>query len=244
MIVVTSWDDGYPADMKVAELLDRHGLAGTFFVPIENSEGRPVMEKNALRVLDKRFEVGSHTHNHVRLNVFENKRIDEEISRGKMHLEEVLGHSVDGFCYPGGRATPYVVSSLRRYGVHYARTIENFRLDVGHSRYHVPTTLQVFPHRRDVYLRNFASKGNQRKRTGCFRRALTGRSLWHVLDLLAEDCAKQEGILHLWGHSWELEQHDLWQDLDAYFSRLKQLAPISKTVAESVGHFCGDTSHS
>ena len=26
MIIVTSWDDGYPADMKIADLLDRHGV--------------------------------------------------------------------------------------------------------------------------------------------------------------------------------------------------------------------------
>jgi len=47
MIVFTSCDDGYPADMKIADLLDRHGLKGTFFVCIENSEGRPVLEKAA-----------------------------------------------------------------------------------------------------------------------------------------------------------------------------------------------------
>ena len=141
MIIVTSWDDGYPADMKIADLLDRHGLTGTFFVCIENSEGRPVLEKAALCELDKRFEIGNHTHTHTRLNGIENKCIDEEIRGGKMVLEEILGHSVDGFCYPGGYITSYAMNSLRKNGVRYARTIENFCLDVGKDPYRVPTTL-------------------------------------------------------------------------------------------------------
>lgn len=57
MIIVTSWDDGYPADMKIAELLDRHGLMGTLFIPIVNSEGRPVLDKVALRELNMHFSM-------------------------------------------------------------------------------------------------------------------------------------------------------------------------------------------
>jgi len=234
MIIVTSWDDGYPADMKIADLLDRHGLTGTFFVCIENSEGRPVLEKAALRELDKRFEIGSHTYNHTQLNGIENKRIDEEIRGGRMGLEEILGHSVDGFCYPRGHVTSYAVKSLRKNGVRYARTIENFCLDVGDDQYRVPTTLQIFPHKKQVYIRNFIKRGHLKRRWGCFRHAMICGSLWDALDCIAEDCSRRDGVLHLWGHSWEIEEYDLWQELDAYLSRLKQFAPTPKTVAQSI----------
>lgn len=236
MIVVTSWDDGYLADMKVADLLDRHGLTGTFFVPIKNSEGRPVVDKVALREIDTRFEVGSHTRNHVRLNTIDNNRIDEEIRGGKMGLEEILGHSVEGFCYPGGRVTSYAAESLCKNGIRYARTVENFRLNVGKDRYRIPTTLQIFQHRKQAYVQNFLRRGNRKRRLGCFWRTMIGGSLWDTLDSIAEVCADQDGVLHLWGHSWEIENFDLWRDLDAYLSRLKQFAPIPKTVAESIDH--------
>ena len=97
MILVTSWDDGNPADMKIADLLERHGLKGTFFVCINNREGLPVMGKNDLRDLDGRFEIGSHTLNHTRLNSIHDNYIDKEISQGKKALEDILGHNVDGF---------------------------------------------------------------------------------------------------------------------------------------------------
>ena len=243
MIVVTSWDDGYPADTKIADLLDRHGLTGTFFVPIENSEGRPVLDKGALRELDTRFEIGSHTRSHVRLDTIENNRIDEEIRGGKMGLEEILGHSVEGFCYPQGRVTSYTVKSLRKHGVRFARTIENFRLNVGKDPYRIPTTLQIFQHRNQTYVRNFVRRGNRKGRWSCFWLTMTSPSLWDALDLIAEDCAKRDGVLHLWGHSWEIEDHSLWQDLDAYLSRLRQFAPIPKTVAESIDHIGSNTFH-
>jgi hypothetical protein len=32
--ITTSWDDGHPSDLRVAELLIKHGLRGTFYVPM------------------------------------------------------------------------------------------------------------------------------------------------------------------------------------------------------------------
>ena len=234
MIIVTSWDDGNPADMKIADLLERHGLNGTFFVCIKNKEGLPVLDKNDLRELDGRFEIGSHTFNHTRLNNIQNNFIDQEISDGKTGLEDILGHNVDGFCYPGGYITSYAMNSLRKNGVRYARTIENFCLDTGSNLYRVPTTMQIFPHKKQVYLKNFIKRGNLKRRWACFRHAMKGDSLWDALDLIAEDCCLRGGILHLWGHSWEIEQYNLWGELDAFFSRIKQFAPIPMSVGQSI----------
>lgn len=242
MIVVTSWDDGYPADMKIAELLDRHGLMGTFFVPIENREGRPVLDNVALRELGKRFEIGSHTRTHVPLNILENRYVDEEIHSGKNGLEEILGHRVDGFCYPGGYITPYAVQSLRMNGIHYARTIENFCYDIGNDQYRLPTTLQVFPHKKQIYIRNLIKRGHLKRRWSCFQRAMSAGSLWDALDDAAEDCNRRDGVFHLWGHSWEIEQYNLWQGLDTFFSRLSKFAPIPKTVGQSIDHIGKSTS--
>lgn len=234
MIVVTSWDDGHPADMKIAELLDRYGFTGTFFVPIENSEGRPVLDKTALRELDGPYEIGSHTYSHVRLDKIEDNHVDEEISCGKSGLEDILGHSVDGFCYPGGRVTNHALKSLREHGVRYARTIENFRLDLGENPYQLPTTLQVFPHSKSVYLRNFIKRGNRKKRMKCLLRTMTCSSVWDALDQIALDCIEQDVVLHLWGHSWEIETQNLWKELENCFSRLRRFEPIPQTVAQSI----------
>lgn len=234
MIVVTSWDDGHPADMKIAELLDRLGFSGTFFVPMENREGRPVLDKAALRELDKGYEIGSHTYSHTRLDSIGEAEADDEIRLGKAGLEDILGHDVEGFCYPGGRITDYAISRFRKHGIRYARTIENFRLDLGEDQFRLPTTLQVFEHSKSVYVRNFIKRGNRKKRLGCFVRAMSGNSIWETLDRMMLDCAERDIVLHLWGHSWEIEARNLWKELENLFSRLKQFEPTTRTVGESV----------
>ena len=51
----TSWDDGHPLDLRLAELLATHGFSGTFYVPRGNREGRPVMTTAELRALTERM---------------------------------------------------------------------------------------------------------------------------------------------------------------------------------------------
>ena len=67
LFVTTSWDDGHPADLRVADLLDKHGLNGTFYIPCSNSEGRPVMSSSDVTELARRFEIGGHTQTHISL---------------------------------------------------------------------------------------------------------------------------------------------------------------------------------
>ena len=38
MIVTTSWGDGNPLDIRLAEILASHGLRGTFYVPLRNAD--------------------------------------------------------------------------------------------------------------------------------------------------------------------------------------------------------------
>ena len=60
-IVTTSWDDGDPQDLRVAELLDSRGLKGTFYVPIIGYDGRRILEPAELRSLASGgFEIGAH----------------------------------------------------------------------------------------------------------------------------------------------------------------------------------------
>ncbi len=38
VIITTSWDDGHPLDLKLAELLQRYAIPATFYIPIDNIE--------------------------------------------------------------------------------------------------------------------------------------------------------------------------------------------------------------
>lgn len=233
MIFVTSWDDGHPLDERVAELLSRYGVQGTFYVPIRNREGRPVMSADALRRLaGADFEIGSHTLDHVYLTTCSPAAVDEQIGEGKARLEQSLGKRVDGFCYPGGKVNPAIRAAVRRAGFKYGRTIENMRSDLGTDPYCVPTGLQFFPHARRVLWTNFMRYGHYQKRARMFSLALAARPWWERLPRIAEVLSDSDAVIHLWGHSWEVEEYGLWSELETTLERMAGLASERMGVGE------------
>jgi peptidoglycan/xylan/chitin deacetylase (PgdA/CDA1 family) len=212
----TSWDDGHPLDLRVADLLAAHGFAGTFYVPRANREGRAVLTGGELRTLGASFEIGGHTLNHVRLVGLSRKERDRQIVEGKRHIEDELGRAITGFCYPGGLHDAAIREAVRAAGFRYARTVTNLSLEAPRDRFRVDTTLQLFPHARLTYVKNFARRGDWRARAAplavCLRDGSLDAGLEHVLRFAVE----RGGVFHLWGHSWELEAHGLWAALDRF----------------------------
>src|SRR4051812_1205834 len=103
LIVTTSWDDGHPSDRRVADLLEQHGLSGTFYMPRVNSEGRPVMRPSEIAELGRRFEVGGHTQDHIVLTNLSPSEASAQIVANKHWLEDVLGREIPGFAYVRGQ---------------------------------------------------------------------------------------------------------------------------------------------
>ncbi len=226
-VFTSSWDDGFPSDLRVADLLCRYDLEGTFFTPISNASGRPVLGSFEIAALAKGFEIGGHTLNHVYLR--QHLRRDEiasEILRGKATLEDWIGEHVDGFCYPGGVYDSRVIEEVRAAGFKYGRTVENLVLDLGSNKWLVPTTVQFFPHPPSVYLRNFVRYPGIEKITLCGRSLITGGGMQFFFWLLNQ-VALKGGVFHLWGHSWELDRYDLWGALEAFLKEVKAMSPTS-----------------
>lgn len=205
-------------------MLQKHGLKGTFFVPLENREQRPVMGSNELRALDDSFEIGGHTWTHRYLSSrLSHADLIREVPEAKQALEDLLGHGIEGFCYPGGTFDDRAVSVIREAGFTYARTTENLRFDLGHDRWEIPTTLQFFPHRANVLARNtlrFPSISKARFVT----QRLFERDFLGFCTHVAEQCANADGVFHLWGHSWEIDQNNLWPALNELLGSLRRMA--------------------
>src|SRR5579862_9040726 len=79
--MTTSWDDGNPLDLRVAEMLAKYGLPGTFYVPCECEY--PVLDDAELRGLASAFEVGAHTVHHVDVTAVRDSIAREEIGDSK-----------------------------------------------------------------------------------------------------------------------------------------------------------------
>jgi peptidoglycan-N-acetylglucosamine deacetylase len=214
--LTTSWDDGHPLDLRVADLLAAHGFAGTFYVPRANREGRPVMTTGELRTLGGSFEIGGHSIDHVRLTGLSTVERDRQLCDGKRRVEDELGRAIAGFCYPGGAHDHTLRVAVQAAGFRYARTVANLLLDPPRDRYRVGTTLQLFPHGRTTYLKNFALRGDWRARTLPLAICLSHDSLDDCLEHVLRFAAWRGGVFHLWGHSWEIDAFGLWGALERF----------------------------
>ena len=229
-VFVCSIDDGHPADLKTADLLARHGLAGTFFVPVRNCEGDRVMSAAEIRQLAHRFEIGSHTHDHRYLKTVDVWRAYHQINDGKKALEDMLGVPVNGFCYPGGRYRRRDVELVRACRFTYARTTMNLRFDAGGRHFEMPTTIQFYPHVRAVYFRNFIAAGSQARRMDGLRLAMLHDDWVARLYALFDHACATGGVFHLWGHSKQFEELGIWRTLDAFFAHVAQRVPRSECL--------------
>lgn len=223
LIVTTSWDDGNPADLRVAEMLARHGLAGTFYVPSRNSEGRAVMTAGQVRDLSASFEIGGHGRDHVVLTGLARASVEEQVSQNKAWLEDVIGRRLRGFCYIRGEWDAQAADVVRGMGFAYARAVTGFHASPGRDPFSVPTTMQFHPQGAAPILRHLLRRGPTPSRTRLALVALRHPDLVRRVAAMVEACGAGGGHFHLWGHSWELEALDLWGQLDAALGLLAGL---------------------
>ena len=109
--VVITHDDGHRETPRFAEILDRHGVAATYFLPT-----RTPLSADQIRTLDQHGEVGGHTvaHPHLRHLSWESQR--DEVADNKAFLESVVGHPIRCFAYPYGESTAETVRIVRETG--------------------------------------------------------------------------------------------------------------------------------
>lgn len=233
-VFTCSIDDGHPLDLRTAGLLAKHGLEATFYIPVQNREGPHVLGRQELRELGQRFEIGSHTFEHCFLKYLTPEQASFQVREGKARLEELLGKPIAGFCYPGGKYLRQHVDLVRAAGFRYARTTENLCFDGGLSPFEMPTTLQFFPHGRDVYLRNFVRGGNWARRQEALMIVLRHPHWLDRLYALFERSLQRNGVFHLWGHSSDIEAAGAWDEFDRFLGHVASCVPRRNRLSNEV----------
>jgi peptidoglycan-N-acetylglucosamine deacetylase len=213
-VVTTSWDDGDRADLKLAEMLRSRGIAGTFYVPNTPYGNRPALSHADLRSLSSEgFEIGAHSVSHKLLWGLSEEELAREVNPCKPFLEDILGREVGMFCYPCGRYDAKVIRALQRAGYRGARTVRMLSTRLEFNPYEMPTTVQIMPHRKLIYLRNVA---RARKMEGLqvFFGQMPKLDNWIDLSkALFDSVLENGGMWHMYGHSHEIENLGLWDDL-------------------------------
>jgi hypothetical protein len=101
LIVTTSWDDGTVTDIRLAGLLEKYGLAGTFYVPKFMEDALP---RQDIVALGEKFEIGAHSLTQPDLTRIPLTEAEREIKESKHYLEDLMGHAVRVRCRPDRRA--------------------------------------------------------------------------------------------------------------------------------------------
>ena len=206
LIVTTSWDDGQKIDLKLAKLLTKYNVKGTFY--ITKSYRNPLEKQDVVEIIDKEHEIGAHTLNHVDLTGIPISEATREIEGSKEYIEELIGHDIKMFCYPLGQYNEEIKMVVKDAGFIGARTCNHGDFGLPNDLYEWQITLH-------------ASNGSPLMTFNIWRfNRLSMRSLidWEIRAKELFDLAfKKGGVYHLWGHVSEIEKKDEWDKLERVF---------------------------
>jgi peptidoglycan/xylan/chitin deacetylase (PgdA/CDA1 family) len=213
-IVTTSWDDGDPNDLRVAELLHSRGLKGTFYVPIKGYHGGQTLKGGELRSLTSGgFEIGAHGVSHRVLTELNSDELVQEVRICKRELEDILSEPVRMFCYPKGRYNAKVMRDVKDAGYQGARTTRMLTQRLVFNPFRMPTSLLVHSNIRKLSAKNLVRNRNFRGMLDYITRFIYQDSWVSVGKVLFDHVMRKGGVWHLYGHSWEIEQGNLWAGL-------------------------------
>ena len=206
LVVTTSWDDGQKADFKVAKLLTKYNLKGTFY--ITKPYYRDPLEKQDVVEIDREHEIGAHTLTHMDLSNIPVSEAKREIEGSKAYIEELVDHQIKMFCYPYGRYSEEIKKIVKGAGFIGARTCNPGDFGMPNDPYEWQISL-------------YASNASPRTTFKIWRiNHLPIRSLlsWEIRAKLLFDLALEKGgIYHLWGHGYEIEEKKEWGKLERVF---------------------------
>jgi len=227
--VTVSVDDGHLTDLHTADLLARYGIRATFYVPARNPE-RPVISESQIRELAAAFELGGHTMNHVPLNSVPLVRAWEEVSSGKLWLENVLGRRITSFCYPRGKYSRRIAATVKKAGFLGARTCFLNRHDFPADPYSWGVSTQGRDHSRIIQLRHAFLERNFRGALN-FLRIHKSTTDWATHFSYALDWVQANGgIAHLYFHSWEIAEAGEWDKLEGVLRRIRDQTDLNRVT--------------
>lgn len=202
-----SYDDGITQDKRLVKIFNKYGIKATFNL---NSEllGKPgylrrenmwishnKIEPKEAAELYKGHEIAAHTLTHPFLPELADDEVVRQIESDRQNLEKLVNQDVVGFAYPGGgiggvNTNEHIIDLIKENtNIKYARTtICNHCFDVQKN------LLEFHP---TVYHLDFDE-----------------------MMKLGEEFIKldteEKKIFYIWGHSYELDYHDSWEEIEKF----------------------------
>lgn len=219
MKIVFSWDDGALEDQKLFELHEKYSIPGIFFVPTENREGRKVLTPEMMRRAESEYiSFGGHTQHHIYLTELSVNEVEVEVADNQKYLEDVLGHEINHFCLPGGKSTNQILETIFEY-YKTIRTADTMNFKCGGN------LLRPSVHFFDRGIRSMLGNSyiNKSIRQMFYVATHLNTPYFEMVKGLIRSVEKDKaGVVAIWGHSWELEEYNLWDELEELLRYLKE----------------------
>lgn len=180
------------------------------------------MSEAEIKALSRSFEIGGHTLTHARLGALTKQRIYDEVNGCYQWLTEILGVVPVSFCFPGGIYNAATVKQAVNVGFKVLRTTELLSVETVEGSL-APTTLQLYEHKKFTYLKHLIKRGKLNN-TLVWLKSMASSDLIRLVNFYIAKIDKEGGCLHIWGHSWEIEQFGLWEKLELIFKQISNMA--------------------
>ena len=198
-----SFDDGVDTDARLIDIMNRHGLKGTFninsgvfaeegYVYPEGTHHRRISKSQTYELYSSSGqEIAAHGYTHPYYAYMPAASVTKDIMDDRSAIENMFGRIVRGFAYPYGEYNEDTIKALKASGIAYARTIR------ATGGFELPENwLELDPtcHYEDPRLPELTKQFIEMK--PCQH--------WKV------------AMFYLWGHSFEFEQHDNWDIIEKF----------------------------
>ena len=187
-----SYDDGQIYDRKLVEIMNRHGMRGTFHL---NSGKLAPDRDHAIFVaadevaeLYAGHEVAAHGVRHRSLPALTGSQIANEILEDRQALEKLTGGMVQGLSYAFGNYSEDVIGALKMLGIKYSRTVHST------EGFSVPTDFMAW----------HPTCHHNGKLMELGQRFLDGPAYVEL------------PLMYVWGHSFEFDRNGDWNVIEEF----------------------------
>jgi peptidoglycan/xylan/chitin deacetylase (PgdA/CDA1 family) len=193
--VTLSYDDGVVDDRRLVEILNRHGLRGTFHLNSGSLGREGNLAPKEIATLFAGHEVSAHSVTHPFLEELPPAGVVHELTEDRRRLEELCGYPVRGMSYPFGTYNRKVIDLLRSIGIKYSRTVNKT------NQFDVPEDFLAWHptiHHKDNLLE------------------VTQR----FIDLPVEGWRARLRLFYVWGHSYEFGRENNWELIEQFSAKI------------------------
>lgn len=204
MKIKASFDDATVDDLKAADLMAKYEIETIFYWPVmpeivNEPKGRTSLSEQEQIIIANQFEIGSHTITHPLLTRIPLVQAETEIRVSRGALQQKFNQEINSFCYPRGYANPALQQVVVESGYSNARSTLVGYVHQSENQFFEQTAVHI----------------------SCDRKEYAGLD-WYEYAMKLLDIARviPDSVFHIFGHSWEIDEHDDWDRFENFLQEL------------------------